>query len=161
MNAIISTSINFQSAADVAAYMQLDPVALPEDDMAYTEVTRYIVGFESIVLFGVDGRRLAKFRRRNVRGFAVDGEPVVIHGENFKRIGIPEDDPQPTADADENEEDAPADHYRVEWDDWEGNHHEKLFARQTDAEAEYDAALKEYQNAELTDLTAQGAEDQQ
>ncbi len=54
------------------------------------------MGYKNIVLLGKDGRRLATFNRRKVRGFAVDGQPIVIHGEGFKRIGI--DDPA-TAEA--------------------------------------------------------------
>lgn len=153
MNAVVSTSINFQNAADVAAYMQLNPAALPDDDTAYTGVTRYIVGYAHIILFGENGRRMAKLHRRNVRGFAVDGEPVVVHGPDFKRIGIPgEDQPQ-------DDEAAPdCKRYLVEWDDFEGNHHEASYDSPDDAEAEYEAALKEYQNVTLTDLLAADGE---
>ncbi len=91
MNAVVSTSIRFSTPESVAAYKALPWYDLPEDDMEYNEVTRYIVGYKNIVLLGQDGRRLATFNRRKVRGFAIDGQPIVIHGEGFKRIGI--DDP--------------------------------------------------------------------
>ena len=155
MNAVVSTSINFQNASDVAAYMQLNPAALPDDDTAYTGVTRYIVGYAHIILFGENGRRMAKLHRRSVRGFAVDGEPVVVHGPSFKRIGIPGEEP-PQDDEDISSPDCKR--YLVEWDDFEGNHHEASYDSSDDAEAEYEAALKEYQNVTLTDLLAADGE---
>lgn len=88
MNAIVSTSIRFSTPESVAAYKGLPWHDLPEDDMEYNEVTRYIVGYKNIVLLGKDGRRLATFPRRKVMGLAIDGQPIVIHGEGFKRIGI-------------------------------------------------------------------------
>lgn len=96
MHAIISTSINFRTAEDVKAYQGLDWMALPEDDMEYNEVTRYIVGYKNIILLGQNGRRLYTGKRRNIRGLAIDGSPIVIHGKNFKRIGI---DDEATAEA--------------------------------------------------------------
>lgn len=88
MQAIISTSINFRSAEDVKAYQGLDWMSLPEDDMEYNEVTRYIVGYKNIILLGLNGRRLYTGLRRNIKGLAIDGQPIVIHGKDFKRIGI-------------------------------------------------------------------------
>lgn len=88
MNAIVSTSIRFSTPESVAAYKALPWHDLPEDDMEYNEVTRYIVGYKNIILLGKDGRRLATFPRRKVLGLAIDGQPIVIHGKDFKRIGI-------------------------------------------------------------------------
>ncbi len=118
MNAVVSTSIRFSTPESVAAYKTIPWHDLPEDDMEYNEVTRYIVGYKNIVLLGKDGRRLATFNRRKVRGFAIDGQPIVIHGEGFKRIGIDDpataeaagdDDPataEPAGDAGQNEAEA-------------------------------------------------------
>ena len=154
MNIILSTSISFKTAADVAAYAQIDAKALPDDDMALSGVDKYIVGYAHIILFDADGRRMAKLPRRRYRGMAADGEPVVIHGEDFKRIGIPdggEDDDAPAPAA-------ACKRYLVEWDDFEGNRHEASYDDPDDANAEYDAALKEYQNVTLTDLLALDSE---
>lgn len=96
MNAVGSTSICFSTPESVEAYKAIPWIDLPEDDMEYNEVTRYIVGYKNIILLGLNGRRLATFPRRKVRGLAIDGHPVVIRGEGFKRIGI--DDPA-TAEA--------------------------------------------------------------
>lgn len=85
MNAIVSTSIRFSTPESVAAYRALPWHDLPEDDMEYNEVTRYIVGYKNIILLGKNGRRLATFPRRSVLGLAIDGQPVVIHGKDFKR----------------------------------------------------------------------------
>ena len=157
MNIILSTSIDFQTPADVAAYAQIDTKALPDGDMALSGVDKYIVGYAHIILFDADGRRMAKLPRRRYRGMAADGEPVVIHGEDFKRIGIP-DDPQPDGGEDDDAPAAACKRYLVEWDDFEGNHHEASYDDPDDANAEYDAALKEYQNVTLTDLLAPDSE---
>lgn len=90
--AIISTAINFQTAEDVKAYQGLDWKALPEDDREYNEVTRYIVGFKNVILLGLNGRRLCTVPRRSVKGLAIDGQPVIVHGPNFKRLGIEDPD---------------------------------------------------------------------
>lgn len=92
MQAIISTAINFQTAEDVKAYQGLDWKALPEDDREYNEVTRYIVGFKNVILLGLNGRRLCTVPRRSVKGLAIDGQPVIVHGPNFKRLGIKDPD---------------------------------------------------------------------
>lgn len=92
MQAVISTAVKFQTAEDVKAYQGLNWTALPEEDVEYNEVTRYIVGFRNIILLGLNGRRLCTFPRRSAKGFAVDGQPIVIHGPNFKRIGIENED---------------------------------------------------------------------
>lgn len=91
-NAIISVSINFQDAADVTAYKGISPAALPDGEREYNEVTDYKVGYANIVLIGANGRTLAKFPRGAVKGFAIDGEPIVIAGPDFKRIGCGDKD---------------------------------------------------------------------
>lgn len=102
MNVIVSTSIRFTSEDDVKAYRGLGFEALPEDDLEYTEVTRYILGGAKIVLFGAKGQRLAVLERRTVRGMAVDGVPVTVHGPEFKRFDS--DEPEPAEDDSENVE---------------------------------------------------------
>lgn len=84
MQVIISTAIRFTTEADVAAYKALSFEALPLEDMEYNEVTRYLVGWEHIVLFGANGRRLAVLRRKAIRGMAINGKPVTITGDDFK-----------------------------------------------------------------------------
>lgn len=92
MQAIISTAINFQTAEDVKAYQGLDWKSLPEDDLEYNEVARYIVGFKNVILLGPNGRRLCTVPRRSVKGLAINGQPVVVHGPDFKRLGIEDPD---------------------------------------------------------------------
>ena len=84
MQVIISTAIRFTTEADVAAYKALSFEALPREDVEYNEVTRFIVGYEHIVLFGANGRRLAVLKRDKVRGMAIDDEPVTVNGNDFR-----------------------------------------------------------------------------
>ena len=79
--AIISTSIRFQSVEDVRAYQELGYCEIPEDDVEYNEVADYAVTRSSITLWGINGRMLATFPLDTVKGFAIDGIPVVIHGK--------------------------------------------------------------------------------
>lgn len=102
--AIISTCINFQTEADVTAYRGIDWRALPEGDMEYNEVTKYIVGYKNIILLGANGRKLATFPRRTVRGMAIDGTPVIIHGKDFTRIGVDDETTAAAADGEESQE---------------------------------------------------------
>lgn len=92
MNVVVSTAIRFSSPESITAYKAIPWYDLPEEDMEYNEVTRYIVGYRNIILLGQNGRRLATFSRRKVRGLAVDGQPIVIHGDDFVRIGVEDPD---------------------------------------------------------------------
>ncbi len=92
MEAILTTAINFNSAEDVSIYKQFSPEALPDSDRRYSGVAAFKVGFSRIVLLDESGYAIAKKPRRFFKGFAVDGEPVVINGPEFKRIGCDEPD---------------------------------------------------------------------
>ena len=92
MQVIISTAIRFTNEADVAAYKALTFEALPLDDMEYNEVTRYLVGWEHIVLFGANGRRLAVLKRKAIRGMAINDKPVTITGDDFKPFTTEDDE---------------------------------------------------------------------
>ncbi len=92
MQVIISTAIRFTTEADVAAYKALSFEALPLEDMEYNEVTRYLVGWEHIVLFGANGRRLAVLKRKAIRGMAINGKPVTITGDEFKPFTFEDDE---------------------------------------------------------------------
>lgn len=87
MEAILTTTINFNSAEDVSIYKQFSPEALPDGDRRYSGVASFKVGFKHIVLLDEGGYAIAKKPRGLFKGFAVDGEPVVINGPEFKRIG--------------------------------------------------------------------------
>ena len=88
---IISTAIKFTNKADVETYTKLSPAALPLDDYELEGVAKYAVGYEHIVLLGASGKTMLRVKRDKVRGLAVDGQPIVIHGDDFKRIDF--DDP--------------------------------------------------------------------
>lgn len=92
MQVIISTAIHFTNEADVAAYKALSFEALPLDDMEYNEVTRYIVGYEHVVLFGANGRRLAVLKRKAIRGMAINGKPVKVAGDDFRPFNTEDDE---------------------------------------------------------------------
>lgn len=83
---IISAGIKFTCEADVDAYNHLTFEALPSADLEFNEVTRFIVGYEHIVVFGQNGRRLAVLKRKDYRGMAVDGKPIKITGDDFKTV---------------------------------------------------------------------------
>ena len=85
MKAIISTSVEFNTPEDVRDYEALDPIDAPEDDMAPTDVVKYKVGYRLIVLERESGA-VDVYRRRGVTGMAVDGQPIIIHGQGFQRI---------------------------------------------------------------------------
>ena len=92
MQVIISTAIRFTNEADVAAYKSLSFEALPLEDMEYNEVTRYLVGWEHIVLFGANGRRLAVLKRKAIRGMAINDKPVTVTGDGFKPFNTEDDE---------------------------------------------------------------------
>lgn len=81
---ILTSAVRFCSIEDVEAYKALSVEALPCNDVEFNEVTRYLVGWEHIVLFGRTGRRLAALKRRDFIGMAIDGKPVLISGDSFK-----------------------------------------------------------------------------
>lgn len=86
MQIIISTGIRFTTEEDVNAYKALSFEALPMTDLEFNEATRYLIGWRRIVLFGLNGHRLAVLDREQVRGMAVDGKPVTVSGEDFTPI---------------------------------------------------------------------------
>lgn len=92
MQVIISTAIRFNNEADVAAYKALSFEALSLEDLEFNEVTRYIVGYEHIVLFGQNGRRLAVLKRDKVRGMAINDKPVKVNGDGFKPFNTEDDE---------------------------------------------------------------------
>ena len=67
MQVIISTAIRFTTEADVAAYKALSFEALPLEDMEYNEVTRYLVGWEHVVLFGAKDRKSTRLNSSHAR----------------------------------------------------------------------------------------------
>lgn len=141
MRAIISTAINFQNAADVAAYLELSPQALPDGDREYTEVTRYIVGYAHIILLGANGRTLAKVKRQDVKALVIEGEPICIRGDGFQRIDCYED---PDGRCDETTA-----QYMVWWCDHDGSLRQSFFRDRETAEREEEALLKEYDRVGL------------
>lgn len=89
MKAIISLFTALDTEQDVQNYLDNDP----ERDGLYFEtspsdtVTEYKVGYNKVVLKFADGH-VEIFARRDVMGFAVDGQPVPVHGPNFKRVNV-------------------------------------------------------------------------
>lgn len=140
MEAILTTAINFQNAQDVEAYKLFSAKALPDGDRRYSGVDAYRVGYENIILLDAGGYIIAKKARKNYRGFAINGEPVIIQGNGFKRIGCETDEEKLeelfTKDTDDSVE------YRVAWIDFEGNQHFADFKDSAEADAEYEARLK-------------------
>lgn len=94
MDAILTTAINFRTAQDVAIYKQFDPEALPDGDRRYTGVATYKVGYRHIVLLDEGGYVIAKHHRGLYKSLAVDGEPIILHGPAFERVGCDEPDPE-------------------------------------------------------------------
>ena len=92
MQVIISTGIRFTCEEDVNAYKALSFEALPMDDLEYNEVTRYLIGWKRIVLFGLNGHRLAVLNREQVRGMAVNGRPINVRGEGFVPVDSVEEE---------------------------------------------------------------------
>lgn len=155
MEAILSTSINFQNAQEVEAYKSFSAEALPDGDRRYSGVDAYKVGFENIVLLDVGGYVIAKKARKNYKGFAINGEPITIHGKDFRRIGSePADEVRLEERLSENVEQAVTDgmQYRVAWIDFSNNIGSLDFKDSTDAEAEYDARLKTEKAVQLRGL---------
>jgi hypothetical protein len=145
MNAIITYAIKFQNATDVAAYKQLSFASLPEADREFNEVTDYKVGYKRILLIGANGRALASFDRQSVKGFAIDGQPIVLDGPNFKRIGCDPHDSELISERATYEVDAAiADgySYRVLWVGFNGKVYHTDFKDSQEAENEYDTRLK-------------------
>ena len=89
MNAILSKSIQFISKEDVEAYKQLSAEAIREDGFRYSDVGSYKIGFQNIVLLDDNGYVIAKTRRGDIRGLAVDDVPITLHGDLFKPIEGP------------------------------------------------------------------------
>jgi len=81
---ILTSAVRFVNPEDVVAYQALPVYALPCHDVEFNEVTRYVVGWRHIVLYGRTGRRLAVLKRRHFIGMAIDGQPVVIRGDGFQ-----------------------------------------------------------------------------
>lgn len=147
MNAVLSTAINFQNAQDVEAYMTFSAEALPDGDRRYSDVAAYKVGYDNIVLLDTGGYIIAKEARRNYKGLAIDGEPIVINGPDFERIGCdtPDDDRERLDEVlarDVDQAVANGMKYRVAWITHVGNTGFADFADSLVAEAEYEARLK-------------------
>lgn len=102
--AVISSAIKFTTEADVKAYMQLSPEAVPENDMIFEGVAKFTVGYKSIILFNKDGRRIIAWPREKARGMAVGGSPVILHGPDFQRIGLDDEKPEEQLPEDETSE---------------------------------------------------------
>lgn len=101
---VISTAINFKTETDVSAYLLITPRALPDGDCALS-CDEYKIGWEHIVLLDTAGRLMLKMKRRDVRGMAVDGKPVAVHGDGFAPIDSTQAvDASPEEEAEQDEE---------------------------------------------------------
>ena len=89
-NVILSTSIRFADKHDVLAYSGLTDAARPRLDVEFTEATKIVVGFQHVVLFGATGHRMAVLSRKDYVGMAIDGNPAVITGDEFKPFTVDE-----------------------------------------------------------------------
>ena len=84
-NVNISTAIKFTTQEDVQAYRQISAAALPKDDCEVV-CAAYKVGYQNIVLLNDNGRLIVRYPKAQARGMAVDGKPVVLHGDGFVPI---------------------------------------------------------------------------
>lgn len=91
-NVILSTSIRFTDKHDVLAYSGLTDEARPRLDVEFTEATKIVVGIQHVVLFGATGHRMAVLSRKDYVGMAIDGQPVVVAGDEFKPFTVDEAD---------------------------------------------------------------------
>lgn len=89
MNAILSKSIQFMSTEDVEAYKKLSAEAIREDGFRYSDVGSYKIGFQNIVLLDKGGYLIAKTRRGDIRGLAIDDMPITLHGDLFQPVEGP------------------------------------------------------------------------
>lgn len=85
MKIIISTGVEFNTPEDVLDYEALDVSEIPEDDVPpILNAVNYRVGYKHIVI-EVDTGNVV-FLRKNVKGMAVDGQPITLRGDGFQRI---------------------------------------------------------------------------
>lgn len=168
MEAILTTAINFNNAEDVKVYKQFSPEALPDGDRRYSGVAALKVGFRHIVLLDADGYTIAKKPRKIFKSLAIDGEPVIINGPEFKRIGCDEPDLEDdrmilvaylNGMKDTQKAIKEGTPYRVVWMSHNVDNNGKNvieyadFADSTAAEEELDARLKTERDALMTELT--------
>lgn len=85
MKIIISASVEFNTPEDVLDYEALDISEIPEDDVPpILNAVNYKVGYKHIVIEVGTGNVV--FLRKDAKGMAVDGQPIILRGDGFRRI---------------------------------------------------------------------------
>lgn len=83
---IVSRATDFTADGALEKYMAMEET--PNMDVWMPDVQTIILGFNKVVLIGEDGHTRFVGLRRNVKGLAIDGEAVPVHGEYFRRFRI-------------------------------------------------------------------------
>ena len=119
----------FEDAAEVQAFEEELAENPREDSLdAVFEAEHFKVGFKSIC-FKVNGE-WSQIPRCAVEGMAVDGEPIVLHGEGFVRINCIRNDEQLQKQLDAEEE-----HYQKALAELEKAHQDRVERYKAELEA--------------------------
>lgn len=93
---IISRAIAFTDVEVLEGYMAREIDDIPLSDVWMPDVQSIIVGYRKIVLKGEDGRTRFVGDRRQIKGLAVDGKAIPVHGSDFCRMTINGDETERT-----------------------------------------------------------------